>query len=81
MKPILSYYGGKQRIASRIVDVLHTIPHKVYVEPFAGGAAVLFAKGKPRIPWRSQLPHALAWRERILTELSGTLPGQYKMAI
>jgi DNA adenine methylase len=47
MKPILSYYGGKQRIASRIVDVVRTIPHKVYAEPFAGGAAVLFAKGRP----------------------------------
>jgi DNA adenine methylase len=47
MKPILSYYGGKQRIASRIVELIRTIPHKVYAEPFAGGAAVLFAKGRP----------------------------------
>lgn len=47
MKPIISYYGGKQRIASHIVDAIRTVSHKVYVEPFAGGAAVLFAKGKP----------------------------------
>jgi DNA adenine methylase len=47
VKPILSYYGGKQRIASRIVELIRTIPHKVYAEPFAGGAAVLFAKGRP----------------------------------
>jgi DNA adenine methylase len=47
VKPILSYYGGKQRIASRIVEFIRTIPHSVYAEPFAGGAAVLFAKGRP----------------------------------
>ena len=45
MKPLLSYYGGKQRIASHIVEVIASIPHTRYVEPFAGGAAVLFAKG------------------------------------
>jgi DNA adenine methylase len=48
MKPLISYYGGKQRIASRILEVVRTIPHTVYAEPFAGGAAVLFAKGRPR---------------------------------
>lgn len=36
-------YGGKQRIARKIVPLLP--PHDKYVEPFAGGAAVLFAKG------------------------------------
>lgn len=41
-KPI-TYYGGKQRIASKIVK--HLPPHTVYVEPFCGGAAVLFKKG------------------------------------
>lgn len=47
MKPLISYYGGKQRIASRILEVVRTIPHTTYAEPFAGGAAVLFAKGRP----------------------------------
>jgi DNA adenine methylase len=49
MKPIISYYGGKQRIASRIVEIIRTIPHTVYAEPFAGGAAVLFAKPPPHV--------------------------------
>jgi len=40
----ISYYGGKQRIASKIVDVLESIPHTVYSEPFSGGLAVLYAK-------------------------------------
>lgn len=47
MKPIISYYGGKQRMASKIVPL---IPHHLmYVEPFFGGGAVLFAKGLPRV--------------------------------
>jgi len=47
MKPLISYYGGKQRIATQIVKVLNKIPHTVYAEPFAGGLAVLFAKPLP----------------------------------
>jgi DNA adenine methylase len=38
----ISYYGGKQKLAATIVKQLPA--HKLYCEPFIGGAAVLFAK-------------------------------------
>lgn len=47
MKPLISYYGGKQRIATTIVRHLQSIRHSVYAEPFAGGLAVLYAKPLP----------------------------------
>lgn len=46
MKTPIGYYGGKSRIASQIVSYIHKIPHTVYAEPFCGGLAVLYAKGK-----------------------------------
>jgi DNA adenine methylase len=47
MKTPISYYGGKQRIASKIVKYFPN--HTVYVEPFCGGAAVFFTKPLPMI--------------------------------
>ena len=42
MRSPISWFGGKMRLAKRIVPLLP--PHTTYVEPFGGGAAVLFAK-------------------------------------
>jgi DNA adenine methylase len=38
----LTYYGGKQLLAAQIVALMPS--HRSYLEPFAGGAATLFAK-------------------------------------
>jgi DNA adenine methylase len=42
VRPLLSWPGGKSRLAKRLAAYLP--PHRTYVEPFAGGAAVFFAK-------------------------------------
>lgn len=41
MKPLISYYGGKQRLAPTIIQLMPVF--STYVEPFCGGAAVFFA--------------------------------------
>lgn len=42
MKPPVSYFGGKSRLAEWISGLFP--PHRVYVEPFMGSGAVFFAK-------------------------------------
>lgn len=42
MKTPITYYGGKQKLASTILKLIPK--HKLYCEPFIGGAAIFFAK-------------------------------------
>ncbi|MBL7902960.1 MAG: DNA adenine methylase [Bacteroidia bacterium] len=42
MKTPITYYGGKQKLATTILKLIPS--HKLYCEPFIGGAAVFFAK-------------------------------------
>ncbi len=45
MKTPITYYGGKQKLVSKILPLIPE--HKLYAEPFVGGAAVFF--GKPKV--------------------------------
>lgn len=46
-KPIIPWIGGKTRL---LKDILPHIPeHRTYLEPFAGGMAVLFAKDQSKV--------------------------------
>lgn len=42
MKTPITYYGGKQKLAARILKLIPK--HNLYCEPFLGGAAIFFAK-------------------------------------
>ncbi|NVP23987.1 DNA adenine methylase [Treponema phagedenis] len=47
MKTPISYYGGKQTLAPIILELIPE--HKIYCEPFLGGAAVYFAKKPSKV--------------------------------
>ena len=47
LKTPISYYGGKQKLATKIISIIPQ--HTLYCEPFVGGAAVFFAKEQSNI--------------------------------
>jgi len=47
MKPLISYYGGKQKMIHNLLPLIP--PLKIYCEPFCGGASLFFAKPVPKV--------------------------------
>lgn len=65
-KPPICYFGGKQRIAERIVALLP--PHAHYVEPYCGGLSVFLAKPRSRIETLNDLDCYLVTFWRVLRD-------------
>lgn len=47
LKTPVTYYGGKQQLVKTILPMIPV--HNLYCEPFAGGAAIFFAKQKSEV--------------------------------
>lgn len=45
--PIVPWPGGKRRLVKHLLPLFESVSHTCYVEPFAGGAAMLFARPEP----------------------------------
>ncbi|MGH3587532.1 MAG: DNA adenine methylase [Pseudonocardia sp.] len=64
MKPPFPYYGAKGRLAPWLAGLMPA--HRVYVEPFAGSAAILFARSRPA-------PH------EVLNDLDGNVTAFFRV--
>lgn len=61
--PIVPWVGGKRRLADRLIRLFP--PHSCYVEPFAGAAAVFFAKATSDV--------------EVLNDINGELVNLYRV--
>ena len=68
LKTIWGSPAGKKRLAKRLVALLP--PHKTYVEPFAGSAAVLFAKDPAETEVINDADLEIAQAYRLIKRLS-----------
>jgi DNA adenine methylase len=65
MNTPITYYGGKTRMLCHILPLIPE--HRIYVEPFAGGAAVFFAKKPSKI--------------EVLNDINGNIANFYEICL
>lgn len=63
-KPVLPWPGGKRRLADKLLPLFPD--HTSYVEPFAGGAALLFMRPEPA-------------KNEVLNDINGELINLYRV--
>jgi len=71
LKPMVSYYGGKQRIIAKILPYIPK--HNIYVEPFVGGGTMLFAKKQHCLQNKSDY-------QEVINDINNNLVIMYRMA-
>jgi DNA adenine methylase len=69
MKPLISYYGGKQRLEPQIVPILQSIPHTVRSIPFAGGLGIESAWPRPYVSNQDHYRIAINDKSELLINL------------
>jgi len=79
MKGVLPYFGGKSRLAGTIIAKIPD--HECYVEPFAGGASVFFAKEPSKAEVINDLDRDLVNLYRVIKHHPEELYKQYKFSL
>ena len=79
MKGVIPYFGGKSRLAKTIISKIPE--HTCYVEVFAGGASVFFAKDPSRAEVINDLDRDLVTLYRVIKHHPEELYRQYKFSL
>lgn len=79
-KPIIPWPGGKRRLLPHLRPPLET-PHTCYCEPFAGGAAVLFAREPARVEVLNDIDGELVRLYRVIANHLDEFVRQFRWAL
>ena len=79
MKGVIPYFGGKSRLAKTIINKIPE--HTCYVEVFAGGASVFFAKEPSQTEVLNDLDKDLVTLYRVIKHHPEELYRQYKFSL
>ena len=78
-KPIIPWPGGKRRLATRLLGLMPD--HTCYVEPFAGGAALLFLRDPARVEVLNDINGELVCMYRVVQHHLEELVRQFRWAL
>jgi DNA adenine methylase len=79
IRPPVKWHGGKRYLASRIIG--HFPQHRVYLEPFGGGASVLLNKAPVDVETYNDLDKRITRLFRVLREHGSTFVEQARFVL
>ena len=80
-KPIIPWPGGKRRLLPHLLPLVASTPHTCYVEAFAGGAAVLFAREPAKVEVLNDIDGELARLYRVVARHLDEFVRQFRWAL
>lgn len=80
-RPIIPWPGSKRRLASRLLPIFEQLEHTCYVEPFAGAAAMLFARQPAKVEVLNDINRDLVLLYRCVTHHLDEFVRQFRWAL
>lgn len=80
-KPLVPWPGGKRRLVPHLLPLLDQSPHNCYVEAFAGGAALLFARHPAKVEVLNDIDGELVRLYRVVSHHLDEFVRQFRWAL